>query len=214
MTRSAVFRWAVAVCAVLALPLMAQAEEQRFKITGTELFYASDVVEPGFSDDITFEDRDRLRALLRAHDHVEKLVFNSSGGGFYAANAIADLVIDFALDTQVQDRCESSCVTIFLAGQNRTMAPGGRIGFHQVRWSASSIEEYFAANQEEENWETPFDFAAWMYLDTQTETYTRLMYMLSRGVDPAFAIRTIRKPDTGMWYPNRAVLLSAGVLTQ
>lgn len=37
--------------------------------------------------------------------------------------------------------------------------------------------------------------------------------MLARGVDPAFAIQTLREDSLGMWYPPRAVLIAAGVVT-
>ena len=53
-----------------------------------------------------------------------------------------------------------------------------------------------------------------MYLDTQQEVYANLRYLISRGVDPAFAIETIRDPQAEVWRPTRAELLAGGVLTQ
>ena len=94
------------------------------------------------------------------------------------------------------------------------MARGARIGFHQLSWIAQAVSEYYDDNRARRGWQTPFDFAEWMYEDTQTETYNRLIYMLSRGVDAAFSIQTIRKPDQSMWFPHRPVLLAAGVLTE
>ena len=123
-------------------------------------------------------------------------------------------MIDYGLDTRVEGDCDSSCVTIFLAGENRTMTRGSRLGFHQVQWSAQNIREYYERETENFGWEDAWDFAEWMYLDTQQEVYRALNYMVARGVDPAFAIQSIRQPDGNMWRPYRAVLRAAGVLTE
>lgn len=195
------------------LPLGAE-EAARFAVVETRLLYDTTVPVDGEEVEIRGADVDILRDQLRANPDVSLLQIRSTGGGHYPSMDIAALVIDFGLDTHVEDFCESACVTVFLAGKNRTMALGARIGFHQLSWNAASVAEYYDNNKDRRNWETPFDFAEWMYQDTQTETYNRLAYMVSRGVNAEFAIQSIRKPDTSMWYPYRAVLLGAGVLTQ
>jgi hypothetical protein len=75
------------------------------------------------------------------------------------------------------------------------------------------VQSYYEEWRENEGWEDPFDFASWVYSDTRIETYRELEYMLSRGVDPAFAIKT-QAPRNKMWYPTRAELLGAGILTE
>ena len=79
------------------------------------------------------------------------------------------------------------------------------------------IDGYAAAILEvakAEGWATPWDFAAWLYTDTQSEVYAHLSYMVARGVDPAFTVESIRDPGSAMWRPYRTVLLKAGVLTE
>ena len=91
------------------------------------------------------------------------------------------------------------------------------IGFHAGWWaadSADSIEDYYNAEKEDEGWETPFDFAPWLYEDTQAEIFTEFEYLLERGVKPQFAIQILRAGSDGMWYPRRKELLEGGILTE
>ena len=155
-----------------------------------------------------------LREMLRKHPDITTMELESTGGSHYPSMEIGDLVIDFGLDTHVPNICESSCVTSFLGGTNRTMARGARLGFHQLSWDPKDAEEYYKEHREWREWETPFEFVEWMNQDTQTETFNRLTYMINRGVDPRFAIQSLRRPDASMWRPYRAVLLAAGVLTE
>jgi len=208
------------VAGLLAISLFSGAAAQeadskkRFEVDGDRLIYDSSVPVDGEDRDISYGDVARMRDLLRAAPDIRTLELNSTGGGHYSAMELSALAIDFELDTHVVETCESSCVSVFLAGTNRTLARGARLGFHQLTWTARSVEEYYDKHRKRRGWDSPFDFAEWMYEDTQTETYIRLAYMVSRGVDPGFAIQSIRKPDTSMWFPPRAVLLASGVLTQ
>lgn len=187
---------------------------ERFRVQGDRLIYDTIALVDGQEQEIRYSDVDLLRDTLRRHKEIKVLELESKGGGHYPSVELAELVIDFELDTHVPNICESSCVTILLGGAKRTMARGARIGFHQLSWGASAIEEYYNEQRERQAWETPFEFAQWMYDDTQTETFNRLKYMIDRGVDSAFAIQSLRRPDAPMWRPYRAVLLAAGVLTE
>lgn len=187
---------------------------QRFTVEGERLVFDTSVEVDGKEFDIRYSDVADMRDMLRRHAGIKILELNSGGGGHYPSVDLAALVVDFELDTDVTGTCESSCVTVFLAGTKRTMAKGARIGFHQLAWTDAAIEDYYNKHRERRGWKTPFEFAEWMYEDTQTETFSRLHYMVQRGVDAQFAIQTIRKPETSMWFPYRAVLLASGVLTE
>lgn len=192
----------------------AHAESNKFFIDGTTLIYDTESPAEGEEDGIANEDVDLLLDLLRKNPDLRTLQLNSSGGGVYAAIKISDVVVDFELDTHVHGDCDSSCVTVFLAGKTRTMSRGSRIGFHQIYWSADNIETYYERERDDNGWNTPFDFAEWMYLDTQDEIYAHLKYMIDRGVDAAFAVETIQNPRGEMWRPYRDELLRVGVLTE
>ncbi|WP_370400751.1 hypothetical protein [Sulfitobacter sp. JB4-11] len=187
---------------------------QRFRVEGDRLIFDTKAPLEGKEQDINSGDVDAMRDVLRRHKGIKVLELESTGGGHYPSIELAELVIDFGLDTHVPNICESSCVTIFLGGTKRTLARGARIGFHQLTWNPSAIEEYYNDHREWREWETPFEFAEWMYEDTQTETFNRLTFMINRGVDANFAIQSLRRPDGSLWRPYRAVLLAAGVLTE
>jgi len=208
----------LAVALLCGLPQGAAAQtttaSARMRVEGDRLIYDTSAEVDGEAFDIRYADVSALRDILRDTPGIRVLEINSAGGEYYPSTEIAALVIDFGLDTHVENTCESSCVPIFLGGAKRTMARGARIGFHQLAWNSHAVEDYYAKHREGRGWETPFDFAQWLYEDTQTETYNRLSYMVARGVDAQFAIQTIRKPDTTMWFPYRSVLMAAGVLTE
>lgn len=192
----------------------AHAESGKFRVNGDVLIYDTDTPNENEREGIKSADIDIMLELLRATPGIRTVQLNSTGGSVWSSYKLSDIILDFELDTHVHGDCDSSCVTVFLAGQNRTMSRGSRIGFHQIYWSAENIEGYYNDNREDDDWDSPFEFAEWMYQDTQDEIYTALKYLTSRGVDPAFAIETIRDPDGSMWRPRRGALLKAGVLTE
>jgi len=205
---------AAAIASLTLFAAPASAASEKFRVDGDTLIYDSERVAAGEEEGIVSADVDLLLEMLRGNAQIKTLRLNSSGGEVYAASQMSDIVVDFELDTHVHGDCDSSCVTIFLAGTRRTMSRGSRIGFHQIFWSAENIESYYNREQKDQGWQTPWDFAAWMYLDTQEEMFAHLKYIISRGVDPAFAIETIKDPQAEMWRPRRRELLQAGVLTE
>lgn len=187
-----------------------EAASDKFSIQGQTLVY--DTVQVGPDGDITNDDIDAMLAQLTENPGITTLELNSEGGSVYAGFEMARIVIDFELDTIVSGECFSSCVSIFLGGNKRQMMLGSKIGFHQTAWAPSATQEYYEERRDGKGWETPFDFASWLYEDTQTEVYEELMYMIDRGVDAAFAIRTKGVRNSDNWYPSRVELVQAGVL--
>lgn len=188
---------------------MATPPAAKFRQEGAALFY--DTENLGEEGEIAPEDIEGLRSELRAHPDVTVLRLNSAGGSIWAAEDMARIVTDFDLDTEVDGECSSSCVTIFLGGKARAMTRGSKIGLHSRWWAPEDVQNYYENNKADEHWSTPFDFGSWIYEDTQAEIYEALSYVVSRGVDPGFAIEMFAPRDT-MWYPDRAELEKAGVL--
>lgn len=185
----------------------------KFEIDGTVLIYDTYAAEKEENREITWDDADEIERLLLANEGVEVLELTSSGGLVEAAQEIADTVIDFELDTHVVGECSSACVTIFLGGVNRTLQRGSKLGFHKSSWDAASLRDYYEDGKETEGWLSPFDFAEWLYEDTQRVILDDMLYLLERGVDPAFAIKTLQADTDDMWHPRRAELIDAGILT-
>ncbi|MCH2095496.1 MAG: hypothetical protein MK160_10320 [Rhodobacteraceae bacterium] len=184
---------------------------EKFALDGTTLIYDTDQAKDQAQREIEGQDVDAFLAVLSTHSAVKTLQLNSIGGEVWAGNEIARIVIDFELDTVVAGECSSSCVPIFLAGNVRQMTRGSKIGFHQSNWSADGLKKYYDKWRDDENWETAFDFASWLFKDTQSEVFKELTYMISRGVDAEFAIQT-KQMRSSMWFPSRRILQQAGVL--
>ena len=203
---------------LLALtPVTTLADEgtaQKFWVEGTTLVFDTESNVEGDEAEITDDDVDRLKEMLRQHPDVMALKLNSGGGGVFAGNEMARVVIDYGLDTVVSGECSSACATIFLGGAARRMERGSKIGFHQRQWSEGSMRKYFERWRKEEKWDTPFTFASWVYEDTQGEIYDELMYIVGRGVDAEFAIQTKRVGADDQWFPSRDEMTKAGVLRE
>jgi hypothetical protein len=189
-----------------------QPPEGLFKVEGKNLYF--DTENTLGVDGINSSHSENLFDILKSNDGITTLILNSEGGLTAEAQDMADLVIDAGLNTYVDGVCLSSCVTIFLGGNNRGLALGGKIGFHKGYWEATSIKNYYDARKEDHNWADPFEFASWLYEDTQSDVFKKFEYLLERGVKPEFAIKTLRADSDGMWEPRRSVLLLGGILTQ
>ena len=74
------------------------------------------------------------------------------------------------------------------------------------------MRDYYESEKENEGWGNPFEFAEWVFDDTQDEILKDFEYMLERGVTPSFAIKTLRADSDDMWYPRRKELVAAGVV--
>ena len=188
------------------------ANAEPFSVNKNTLFYSTgDGTEVS---EIDWGHEQQLLRILKEHREINTLVLKSEGGMIEVANNMADLVIDAELDTIVEENCESACVTIFLAGMNRFMEIGAKIGFHASWWSAEDMQSYYQDKRENEGWESPFEFASWLYEDTQKEIFKEFEYLLERGVQPHFAIQTLKAGSDGIWYPRRKELLKGGILTE
>lgn len=200
------------------LPSFATAEagadtSPKFILNGAVLVYDTDAARNPEDREIQNDDVETMLDMLRTHEGITTLLLNSTGGSVWAGQEMARMVTDYELDTVVEGECSSSCTIIFLGGVSRQLERGAKLGFHQRSWSAGSIKSYYENWREDEGWETPFDFASWVYEDTQSEIHREMLYMMSRGVSADFAIET-KRLRSSMWFPTRSELVEAGVLVE
>ena len=132
-----------------------------------------------------------LRETVRANPEIREILLDSGGGYVSQGRAVAVLIQERGLATRVEHRCESACVIAFMAGVARRLGPLGRLGFHQYRYAGRTAH--------------PF-------IDIEEEHTRDRAFLLSRGVAPDFADRAFRAIDAEFWYPDRDLLLSAGVV--
>ena len=198
----------------MIFPLTATSQASKFELNGSTLIYDTSSASNEQEQEITWEDVDELDALLKSERSIKEIELNSVGGDVEAAFYMADLIIDYELDTNVNGTCESACTLMLLAGERRTVERGSWVGFHQSYWDAPFIQNYFERNKESKGWSNAFEFASWMYEDTQREVLRNLQYFVERGVDAGFAIKTMKATSDDMWYPRRKELEAAGVIVE
>ena len=198
----------------MMFPLSATSQASKFELNGSTLIYDTSSASKEQEQEITWEDVDELDALLKSEQSIKEIELNSAGGDVEAAFYMADLIIDYELDTNVKGTCESACTLMLLAGERRTVERGSWVGFHQSYWDAPYIQDYFERNKDSEGWSDAFEFASWLYGDTQQEVLRNLQYFVERGVDAGFAIKTMKATSDDMWYPRRKELEAAGVIVE
>ena len=198
----------------MMFPLTATSQASKFELNGSTLIYNTSSASNEQEQEITWEDVDELDALLKSEQSIKEIELNSAGGDVEAAFYMADLIIDYELDTNVKGTCESACTLMLLAGERRTVERGSWVGFHQSYWDAPYIQGYFERNKDSKGWSNAFEFASWMYEDTQREVLRNLQYFVERGVNAGFAIKTMKATSDDMWYPRRKELEAAGVIVE
>lgn len=220
-----VWRFGLAGLSVLILSAQVAQAEPRFRIDGSVLVYdtANPVDATVITDgtppedtvgEIAYEDVGVLRSILQRNgERIETLRLTSDGGYIEAAYEMADIIIDFALDTEVQGECSSACAVLFLAGEERTLLRGGRIGLHPSNWSVDSLRGYYQDLQPDYGWEDEFAFAEWVYREGQRDANRMTEFMVRRGVTAEFALDVVNRGIGTIWYPTRAEMQAAGMLT-
>lgn len=211
---------AACLCSIMALSAphgghadtAGEQARQRFTPDGTRLVFDASVVNEDGYDGIDDPDAIELRAFLFEHPEIEVLELSAEGGIVTAALDMAAVVVDYEIDTVVTGRCESACTLVFLAGANRTLAKGGRLGFHSASWSRDDMKEFYETLQETRGWADEFAFASWVYEEAIRDFNKKLEYMVSRGVDVEFIIRAAYVHSDDIWYPSRDELVKYGLL--
>ena len=185
---------------------------KKFIISGDTIIYDTFKAKNDLNQEINWDDVTEFEYLMRNNKGIKNLQLNSSGGLVEAAIYFSDIIIDYELNTHVDGECSSSCVFLFLGGEKRTLQRGSWIGFHKSSWSKEGLKEYYESYKDEKGWLDEFEFSEWLYNDTQVQILRDLKYLIERGVDGNFAIKTLTADSDDMWYPRRKELEAAGVV--
>ena len=118
-SRNYIKSFKILILTYIFLAIQTNAEE-RFFVTNETLFYNSEIETSNGSFGIIFEDIDDFKMLLEQNLDITKVSLTSYGGFVEAAYEIADLILDYNLDTHLEGDCESACTILFLAGNKRT----------------------------------------------------------------------------------------------
>jgi len=124
-------------------------------------------------------------------EYVQTVVLDSPGGSVTDALAMADLIHEQGLTTQVKAGalCASSCPIIFAAGAERLASPDAAIGVHQIYATAMSGDPQNALR------------AAGAAMSNAQTTTARIITALTRsGVDPALWLHALETPPDRLYY--------------
>ncbi len=170
----------------------AYAEQQRQE---REALYSLSVSGDGrvltFDGEITFGLTQRLRQLAADHPGIVQAELSGPGGLIAEARGAAQLIRRQGWDTRANGLCASACTLMFAAGQKRTLAPEGQLGFHSYTLLFTS---------------------ALPQVDLKTEQEKDRAFLLEQGVEAEFTDRIFAVAHTGLWLPSRAELQDGGVL--
>ncbi len=118
------------------------------------------------------------------------LIRLQSGGGLVGeGRRMASLIRARHLATEAVGTCASACTLMFMAGEERRLAPGAQLGFHSYRSPTATPLQLL---QEEATDENTFRAA---------------------GVPTSFIQHTFATPPSGIWFPTLAELVGANILT-
>ena len=160
------------------------------------------------------EDVEGFLLLLEKNEKIEIIVFQDVGGGQqHIGIEIADIIIDFELDTHIEGECYGSCNLMFMGGKKRTLARGSEIGITFNPYTRERIQDILD-NKTYEYVGDLADYIIWVDETARTELIEYFSLLIERGVNPIFIIDSLKKASSDTWIPRRKELLEANILTE
>jgi len=133
---------------------------------------------------------EELEEALAAAPQAKVLRIESPGGRLAEAKKMIRLVRERDLITFTSEQCQSAAPLVLMAGRQRIVGVGARVGFHAGRLPGAT------AGQVKE------------MADLVRST------MELAGVSEQFISRVLATPPNQMWYPTFREMLAAGVVTR
>jgi hypothetical protein len=141
-----------------------------------------------FLGEIDYGSAAALEEVLAQNPQAKVLHLNSPGGEVGEAYQMTKSVEKRGLVTTVDEFCMSACTLVFLAGQQRLIAPNARVGFHRPWVPDMSDDEMAAIVQHDRD------------------------FMASRGVSRWLVDKAYATPNSSIWYPSIGELTTAKVI--
>jgi hypothetical protein len=179
----------IALAVILPHPLEAMSQRADTKAGPHFIRVLRHGAELEFDGEIVRGVARELREALASNSKVTVIHLNSSGGDIDEARKISRLIQERGLITVTNMGCMSACTLAFLAGRERIMSPGARIGFHQAsapHMTASQIEAYEKTDE---------------------------VFMLAKGVPADFVKKAFSTPNSDIWMPTTQELKAAHIVT-
>lgn len=134
-----------------------------------------------------------MRDLVAQHPGITHMMLDSRGGYIAEARGVVTVLRAHGIATHVERHCASACALIFAGGTARTLAPDAQIGLHGY---SIGRDRHFGM------------------IDPEVEMQRDLAIYRAQGLEEGFIRRLASLPQAPMWYPDRAELVAARMLTQ
>jgi len=134
---------------------------------------------------------EQLALVLGQHTGISTIVLTSNGGRVVEGRGLARLIGEQGLDTHVSHICKSACATAYIGGVTRTLAPQGKLGFHQF-----SLDAVYPS----------------LYVSAEEEQNIDLAFYAGQKIDSGFLEKVFQTSSGEMWFPDTRELLAAGVV--
>ena len=129
--------------------------------------------------------------ILKREVSVRRIVLESPGGSIYEARGVARLLLTRQLATHINGTCASACALAFLAGNKRSIAGKGRLGFHKYDFNFANKRPH-------------------PMIKLADEHEADRKYMKSRGLSDNFLTKVFAQAHEEIWFPSTKELLNAG----
>jgi len=132
-----------------------------------------------------------VRIALDSHPGIRTVVLSGPGGRASVGFELFRLFQQHRLATRVDGVCASACTIAFLGGVDRSVSPGGRLGFHRASFPGMSDDDMHESNRD-----------------------LRRFMIYGAKVTPEFVDRVFDTPPDSIWVPTPQELAAGRVVTR
>jgi len=130
-----------------------------------------------------------VRRALDQNKGIREVVLAGPGGRASVGFDIYRMIQQRRLATRVEGGCASACTIAFLGGIERSISPGGRLGFHRASFPGMGDNDMYESNRD-----------------------LRRFLIYGAKVTPEFAERVFDTPPDSIWVPTPEELLAGRVI--
>ncbi len=132
-----------------------------------------------------------VRRPLDQNTGIREVVLAGPGGRASVGFDIYRMIQQRRLATRVEGGCASACTIAFLGGVERSISPGGRLGFHRASFPGMGDNDMYESNRD-----------------------LRRFLIYGAKVTPEFAQRVFDTPPDSIWVPTPEELLAGRVINR
>ena len=132
-----------------------------------------------------------VRQALDQNPGIRTVVLAGPGGRISVGFELYEMFRERKLATRVDDECASACTFAFLGGVERSISPGGRLGFHRGSFPGLSDNDMY-----------------------ESQPRPAALPALQRQLTPQFADRVFATPPDEIWVPTPQELLAGRVINR